>query len=252
MHTKEDRIFIEHIRDLLNLAHRTGQRQVTGFLSLNQQSAVTESFRYEAENLRFTGGYELAERQCLVIDIHRDLDGVNHKDIMSTIRIVTKDKLAKLSHRDYLGALLNLGIERTVLGDILVHDELAHVFVLNHMAQYVCDQLFQIGRHKAEATIEMDMDFSSYELSFQTISATVASTRIDNIIKAAFNLSRSSALEYIKKGLVFVNHKVIIKPTKLIEAADVISVRGLGKCRLTSIGLKTKKQRYHVTIHVYQ
>lgn len=251
MSEKDLRIFIEHIKDLFEIADKTGQRQSTGFLTLHQQSAIQDAFKYSHIQYEFVGGYKLSERQCLIIKADDD-SKVDHKDIMSTIKIVSYDKQAKLGHRDYLGALMNLGIDRSMIGDILIMDQLAYVFVLNHMKDYICEQLFQIGKYKVDASLESDIDFGTYQPSYKEVNITVASIRLDNIIKAAFNLSRTSAHEYIKKGLVFVNHISANKPTKSVEPWDIISARGLGKCRLTSIGHKTKKQRYHVIIHVYQ
>jgi RNA-binding protein YlmH len=252
MNKKEDRLFIERIEDLFEKSNYMNRLQYTYFLSLHEQSLLQQKLKYEPTVYRLMGGYALAERQCLLI--RPGYDHVTQQDtLISVIRIKVKSLHAPtLTHRDFLGGLMNLGIERSIIGDIIVEDTLAHVFIMEHMGSYVCEQLMQIGRYMVESTIIEAYDFSDYQPTVREVSSTIASLRIDNLIKAAFNLSRKTADDYIKKGLVYINHSLVNKATSSISEDVIISVRGLGKCKLISIGHQTKKQRYHVTIHVYQ
>ena len=111
-----------------------------------------------------------------------------------------------LSHRDFLGGILNLGIERSCLGDLLVEDSVCHVFVTDAMADFICDQLTRI-RHTVVRTEKIDETAFSFAPRLETIKGTVASVRLDTVLSVAFPMSRSRLTGLIEGGKVFVNGK---------------------------------------------
>ena len=156
----------------------------------------------------------------------------------------------KLSHRDYLGSILNLGIERCKLGDILVEEDYALVFVHNSMEQFLMEELTRIRHTSVMVSVEELQDVS-YKPTVKEISGTVSSLRLDSLLALAFSSSRSKLVAYIEAGKVFVNGKLITSNGYQMKENDIVSVRGLGRFQYIETLSQTKKGRYYVTIHLY-
>lgn len=155
-----------------------------------------------------------------------------------------------LSHRDFLGALMNLGIERHLLGDILVKDNKAYVFVISKMAPFICENLTRIRHTSVSAVVCEQCDFD-YTPSFREEKGSVASERIDAIIAFAFNMSRNEAALLISAGKVFVNAGEIISKSHMLKYGDIVSVRGKGRFIFDEVVATTKKGRYFIKIRKY-
>ena len=153
------------------------------------------------------------------------------------IRPLQKKFSETLSHRDYLGAILNLGLERSKIGDIVVQDDFAILFVHQSLESFVQDELKRI-RHTSVIT-EVEKK------------GTVSSLRLDSLLALAFSSSRTKLVAYIENGTVFVNGKLITSNGYQIKDSDIISVRGLGRFQYKGMVSQTKKRRYFVTIHLY-
>ena len=153
-----------------------------------------------------------------------------------------------LTHRDYLGSLLGLGVERSVAGDILVRENGADIIVLKEMAEYLAQNLIQVGRAEVSAKVcGLDaLDFG--EQRTEEYTDTVASLRLDSVAASAFRMARGKAQEFIKQGLVSVNGRQILKADAEVSEGDRISMRGKGKAILSQVGGKSRKDRIVVTI----
>jgi RNA-binding protein YlmH len=166
------------------------------------------------------------------------------------IEALQKKFSEKLSHRDYLGSILNLGIERSKLGDILVEEDYAILFVQNSLKDFMLEELTRI-RHTSVMVTEVDVDEFSYQPKTKEIQGTVSSLRLDSLLALAFASSRSKLVAYIEGGKVFVNGKLITSNGYQIKEDDIVSVRGLGRFQFKETMSQTKKGRYYVTIHLY-
>ena len=159
-----------------------------------------------------------------------------------------------LSHRDYLGAVLNLGIDRAVIGDIVIktqYENEAYLFCDTKMVEFLCENLIWIRHTMVHAALyQEDMD-RCVEKTFETIHTTVSSMRLDTFVGAVFRKSRSSMCAVIVSGKVFVNGREERRTDYLVKPSDIISVRGYGKFRLESQDNMTKKGRWNVTIEKY-
>lgn len=156
----------------------------------------------------------------------------------------------ELSHRDYLGAILNLGIERCKIGDILVEDREAVVFVSENMADFLAENLTRIRHTSVMAQIEAQQEFQ-YEPSFEEIRGTVASVRLDSLLALAFSSSRSRLSGLIEGKKVFVNGRLIVSNGYRLKEGDIISVRGMGKFRYEGVLSETRKGRSYVEVRKY-
>lgn len=156
-----------------------------------------------------------------------------------------------LSHRDFLGALMNLGIERQLMGDILVKDNRAYVFVISRMADFICHNLYRIKHTSVTASVCSEYDFD-YTPSYREEKGSVASERIDAIISFAFNMSRNEAALFISSGKVFVNAREILSKSHILKYGDIVSVRGRGRFIFDEVTATTKKGRYFIKIRKAQ
>lgn len=166
------------------------------------------------------------------------------------IRPLNKKFSEDLTHRDYLGAILNLGIERCKIGDILVNTCEAVVFVSDHMSDFLAQNLTRIRHTPVVASIEELQEFQ-YEPSFEEIRGTVASVRLDTLLALAFSSSRSRLSGLIEGKKVFVNGRMIVSNGYRLKEGDIISVRGMGKFCYDGVLSETRKGRYSVVVRKY-
>ena len=156
-----------------------------------------------------------------------------------------------LTHRDFLGSLMGMGIVREKIGDILVGPDSADVLVLDTVAEFLAQSWESAGRVKLQVA-EIDPGCVHIpEIRREERRDTVSSLRLDNVLAAVFSLSRGRAAEAVEKGSVQVNYVTCVKPDKPVSAGDTITCRGLGKCVLDSVGAPTKKGRLPVDIRRY-
>lgn len=196
------------------------------------------------------GGYEMSERQMLVFI--PDALSYSWDYPISCIHIRPQSiKFSEtLTHRDYLGAILNLGIDRGKIGDILVEEKGAYVFCHDKIADFLVSELCRIRHTTIIASIIQDPHLLP-KPKFESIQGTVASVRLDSVIALAFNTSRSSMIPFIESGRVFVNGKMVISNGYALKEKDIISVRGKGKFQFEEILNKTKKDRYNILLYRY-
>ncbi len=194
----------------------------------------------------FWGGFPGAERTilCMLPEwyVYQIEDGVFTEEKLAAacsealagqivpLRIRTSGYV-KLSHRDYLGSLLGLGLDRSVIGDILPDDEGAVVFMTPKAAAFVKDTLISVGRDKVKATDASLPEGFVFERSFETVTGTVSAARLDAVVSELGRVSRETAKELIRQGFVEQNYFTAADADDEVNAGDVISVRRELKCR---------------------
>ena len=252
--------FRKRLQDLARTAYYREIPVFTDFLDLNELHMV-HSFRPEETGvtIRTFGGYEEAERQIAAfLPNALSYDYGENEEMplsMYPIRCIRISPLSKkfsetLTHRDYLGALIHLGIERSRLGDIVIKDQDAYVFCHAQMEEFLLQNITRI-RH---TTVKVSVVTDPADLPkprFQEIHGTVSSVRLDAMIALAFSSSRSSMLGLIEGGKVFVNGKMVVSNGHPLKPEDIVSVRGYGKFRYDGMAGTTKKGRCSVTVQKY-
>ena len=156
----------------------------------------------------------------------------------------------KLTHRVHLGAVLNLGIERSRTGDILPGENGALMFVHDDIAEYVRNELSRI-RHTSVKVSQVPLSDVSYMPKMEEVRGTVASVRLDSLLSLAFSQSRSKLTGLISGAKVYVNGRLITSNGYQPQEGDIISVRGMGKFRYEYAGARTRKNRISVVIAKY-
>lgn len=225
--------------------------EFTDFLNLSEIETV-KTVLNGCNFMLFGGRLPDAERRMLCI-ANENITITPELFPITGVRIVPKNSKfsESFSHRDVLGSVLGLGLERDVIGDIFIKEKEAYVLCAEHIAEFLAEQLLQIRHTNVVCTVEKAVQ-TEFTKEFQVFSRTVSAVRIDSVAAAAFGVSRSSAASAISGGKIFINGREITAPSTVIKEQDVISFRGIGKARLKEIGSLTKKGRIVVTIERYQ
>ncbi len=202
----------------------------------------------------FLGGYPQAQRKlCYFPAPWQDLEDLSWVEEGADLPLVLIQGRfhGDLSHRDILGSLMALGLQRSKFGDILVQDQLCQVLVLAETAPVVLSQWSGAGRSKIQCQEIPLGALVVPEQAVKEIHCTLSSLRLDAVVAAAFSLSRSAGSGMISGGRVSLNHSDCHKVDKLVAEGDVLVCRGLGKCLLAEVKGLSKKGRTAVCLHRY-
>ena len=246
----EDRVLLAKLWDKINTGIRKNIPANTCFLSPRELEMARYLFGDEP-GLTVFGGYEDAERKMLIyLPDYLDPAYIYEDAPLICLRAEFYEA-DSLSHRDFLGALMGAGIARETVGDICVGKGSCDFFVTEEIAGYIEQNFLSAGRTRLRITRVNLRDAQIPEPEVKEIKDTVASLRLDSIISLGFRIGRSLAAQYISAGKAAIDGLPCEKPDKQIEEGAKISVRGLGKIKLTTINGRTKKDRISVVIHRY-
>lgn len=257
----DDKILIAKIEDKIRQCSENAMITNSGFLDMHERSVVS-SMRVPFSDVRiiFYGGFTDAERTVAVMlpeyieandfeELCAYFEEYPENDPLAVIE-VEKDKFSpSLSHRDYLGALMGLGIKREITGDIIVTDSGCRIAVLESMADFIDENLTKAGRGTLKTkvvpphTVRAGAVASGVPDSF-----TVSSLRLDSVVKNAFRVSRSDACSAIESGVVYVNDIECLKADRRISQGDKIVFRRKGRIIIEDCSSVTKKGRVIVNI----
>ena len=245
--SEEERLLLSRVWDKREQCRLRSIPAATAFLSPQEQAAATRLLNAlgQREGYAFWGGYEGAERQRLLF-LPDWMAGPDDSTI-AALRAVCRSG-ASLTHRDFLGSLMALGLTREKIGDILVESGGCQVLVDPLSLDFLTQSWDSAGRERLTVTPLPLEELTVPQAAVKEVRDTVSSLRLDNVLASAFSLSRGKAAETVEKGAVQVNYTVCQKPDKPVSAGDVITCRGLGKCVLDAVGSPTKKGRLPVAI----
>lgn len=249
----EESRLMKRAEELCRVAESRGIPRYTGFLS-DREQMLAEAACHKAgcESFRFWGGFEGAERQVLCIEP----PDAWQEEPTAYLRMQTYDSGAKLpTHRDYLGSLLGLGLDRACIGDLLQDPDDAAVFyavVLADKAEFITVNFTSAGHSPVhvETCTELPPRLLT-DPERELHEATVSALRADAVLAAMMHTSRTKAAEYIAAGRVEVNHLPLRAAHEAMYVADIITVRGVGRFRLAEIGGKSKKDRQFISFYQY-
>ncbi len=174
------------------------------------------------------------------------------EEIGITALEVTGSGFRSLTHRDFMGGILSLGIDRSVVGDIVVTEEArALVFVKTKIASYICENLHKIGRDGVKVKpLALAPDFL-LPRTFEDCTVTLSSLRLDGLVKAVTGKSRETAAEMVRSGLVELSYVVTENVSAEVKEGDILSVRGYGKFVVGRTEGKTKSDRLRLALKKY-
>lgn len=243
----KDKLFISKLDDAVCLCQKRQTPYFFSFLSEAQQAQAQNYLNSIGfNNYSFFGGYEQSERKVLCLDYYEDNPHFPINALEFKFRAADK-----LTHRDFLGALMSLGIERETVGDILIEDGRCVVFVKTEISEYIKSQLSKIGRAGVKIS-DADVDFLPKGRGVEEKSAIVSSLRLDNIVAAISGLSREKTKNLILSGNVTLNFIECTNISKTVGEGDTLTVRGKGKFKINGVMGETKKHRIRISIIHYR
>ena len=247
----DDKVLLAKVWDKINAGLRKNIAASTCFLSLRELDMTRYLFG-DLEGLHSFGGYDGAERKMLVYLPDYLAESELRSDDSPVICLrATFYEGDDPSHRDFLGALMGAGIARETVGDICVGKGSCDFFVTAEIAPYILQNFTSAGRTKLHLE-QIPLDRVCVpEPETKQLRDTVASLRLDSIISSGFRVGRSAAAQYITSGRAAIDGLPCEKPDKTVPEGSKISVRGLGKIKLTAINGQTKKGRISVVIDRY-
>lgn len=252
--------YISHINDLeqilnmrkiidkIELVCNTHKIQATNFLN-PYECKLAESLlnRFDQVSYVEDGGYTKAERKVIII--FPEYQSYNFEESPITPLAIVGN-INELKHSDFLGAILNLGITREKIGDILIHEEYVQVIVSNDISDFIVMNLNKVRNNSVKVNTIHRGEVKEGKVDFKEVCLTLPSLRLDSIISKAYNISRNDSINLIKNRRVKVNWEPIEKTHFMVNEGDIISVRGYGRFVFYSILYKTKKDKIKIMIRI--
>lgn len=248
----EEQILKGRLMDLAKRAYQQNIYTYSSFLSTSELSLL-EDIQSDISYIHYEcfGGNELCERQIVGFGSEEEFGYPGHFPI-SVIKVTPLlEKFSDaLNHRDFLGALMHLGLERNTLGDILIKEKTAYIFCLETMADYICKQLTKVKHTNVKCEVT-DMNIPALQPTMVDEEFPVASLRLDAIIANLLKCSRNEALSLFEDKKVTLNGHVTGRNSSLLKEGDIFSVRGYGKFIFSGSGGNTRKGKVYVHIKRY-
>ena len=247
--SSEDRLLMSKIFDIANECEKKHRPAFSQFLNGYEITIAKYVINNLDTSFALYGGYDEAERMILAVFP----DYIESDKIVYPINIIkiTGREIHKLSHRDYLGSILALGIKREKIGDIIVFDDICYVLCMNDISDFIVSQIRKIGNVGVKlelCEINENIIPQKRHKDFDTI---VSSLRIDSVISAMCHISRSKSADLIKNGSLAVNWQTVFNVSDNCNENDLFSVKGYGRFKIISLNGVTRSDRIKITIRQY-
>ena len=238
-------IMFAHIFDMAEKCDKISRAVYGDFLSENSQAELLQRESCLPMKPVLFGGFEDAERKMVAFlpEFEEPLFPI------MAVRL-TSPRMGALSHRDFLGSILSLGIKREKCGDIIINDDSCYILLHEDVASFVASSLTRVGKEGVRAELVSLDAVPVPKRTFKPITGTVSSLRLDAVVSLFAGKGRGKASEMVTGGIVFVNGILAQKCDMRLSDGDVISVRGKGKATL-SLGGTSKKDRFFITLNAW-
>ena len=248
--TRDETLLAKRFIDLSRQAQQKDIVLFSDFLNLNEQNIFKQGISELYCGFEMSGGFQNSERQMIAFLPDALCYTWNYPITCLKIMPLNRRFADELSHRDVLGSLMNLGIERSMLGDILVENNLIYVFCQEKIADYICEELTRI-KHTSIYIEKSDSSKVAVTPKTEVLEGIVTSNRLDSIIACICKISRSQASEWIQGGKVFINSKIILNTTYECKLSEIISVRSVGRFLFQGAYGETRKGRLKIQYEKY-
>ena len=247
----DSELLLRHLLDLSKQAETRNCYTYSGFLSLPEQDAFLKLAAKERLSFTLFGGSEAAERQIVIFGREEAL-GYPPAPPVSVLQISPRsEKYGEiLSHRDYMGAILNLGIDRALTGDIVVREKQAWLFCLDSIRDFLTENLTRVRHTEVQAEV---CSGTPPELAprFEELRLNVASPRLDSVVSELTGIPRTKIRTVFSEQRVAVNGRIQEDSSKQLKDGDILTVRGFGKVIYDGEQGRSKKGRLYVAVRKY-
>lgn len=244
----EQALIASRANDAIKICNNSAQPKFIGFLRPEETAIVKAVAEKQALKYSFFGGYTEAER--VFFGVFPDWCDEDDSLFPITALSFTFRKSDKLSHREFLGSFMSLGIARETVGDILIEEGRAVAFFTKEVSSYVKGEIRKISNVGVAITEGFSGKLPQMG-GFAEITDTVASARLDCVVASLAGVSRNMATELIEQKTVTINSVCCEKAVTLIRNGDKITIRSKGKFIIESIDEKTKKGRLKISAKKY-
>lgn len=247
----EEDVIVKRFKELAQRAYAGNYYTCTGFLGIAQISLLKKLFASDGDikgmPYMLYGGMDGCER-CMAAFGSSELFGYEYEFPIDCV--IIKPRMQKyadrLSHRDVLGAVLNLGTDRSNTGDIYLKDNVAYMFCAQSMSSYITDNLEKVKHTFVTCSVADTLpDFMDNRI---TEKCHAASERVDALVSAAYKLSRGKAAALIKSGRIYINGFLCESAGRAVKINDIVTVRGFGRFEYMGVEKTTAKGRFVVTV----
>lgn len=246
-----DTFFMAHIEDLSEKSRTKNIYTFSGFLNEEEQNEIISNQK-KLTDFSFFGGVNGAQRKMVRFGNENDLYYSEDFPIdyirIDPINIKFSDEL---SHRDCLGAIMNLSIKRELIGDIIIKEKTVFVFADKKISSFICENMKKIKHTDVKCRVD-DFDNSAKLYTLEEETVLTSSLRADCVISSFYKLSRNASNELFNAKKVFINSAVCESSSKILKENDTVSVRGFGKFIYKNTLSQTKKGRLKISLHVYR
>ncbi len=250
----EEKLLYKRFIELSNRSYQNNIYTFSDFLSLSQQEILYQASKdknFAPISYELYGGYENCERKMARFGSEASLlYTVDFPIKCIKVEPLTKKFALKYTHRDYLGSLMSLGLDRKKFGDIFVDEMDAYIYIDGSTVDYILENLVSVGRNSVKCELS-ELPDAYKKSALKPITIQVASPRADAIIAKVYNLSRKDTITYFTERKVSVNGHIIENNDKLLAEGDSVSVRGFGKFNYIHEGGLSKKGKLNIDIEVF-
>lgn len=246
----ENNELLKRARDLAERCERSGTVCATGFLSPAEQYEIQTRLGYIPCGLVFHGGGEACERAAaFFLPDYMTEDMLDLNEYLCAMKL--KAYFGQPGHRDYMGALLGMGIGREWLGDIQVEGDTAYVFCMKSVLRHLLS-IEKAGRYTVKASQVPLEEVPARKVETESVSFSVMSPRLDAVAAGLFHLSRTEAAKQIAAGNVSLNYSQCLKADCTVKEGDILSLKGKGKGSISGMGGTSRKGRLFVYGEIYK
>ena len=246
----ENSELLKRARDLAERCERSGTVCATGFLSPAEQYEIQSKLGFIPCGLVFHGGGENCERAAaFFLPDYMTEEMLDVSEYLCAMKL--KAYFGQPGHRDYMGALLGMGIGREWLGDIQVEGDTAYVFCMKSVLRHLLS-IEKAGRYTVKASQVPLEEVPARKVETESLSFSVMSPRLDAVAAGLFHLSRTEAAKQIAAGNVSLNYGQCLKADCIVKEGDILSLKGKGKGSISGMGGTSRKGRLFVYGEIYK
>jgi RNA-binding protein YlmH len=244
---KEEQPFIDQVLSLKDDVERTFQTKLTDFLDPREQFIMQSIIGGHTDvQLRFFGGQPHVERKRALLAPYYEEIHDEHFNVV-ILEASFPQKFVQLTHRDVLGSLMSLGMKRSKIGDLIAEDGVIQIVAAEEIAIFIQTHLQSVKKSKINLSIRGVSQLRESKERWYEQEGTVSSLRLDAIIKEIYRISRQQAQDYITKGAIKVNFRIVDNPSFQLAPGDMISFRKKGRSKIERIDGQTKKEKWRIT-----
>lgn len=254
---EEDKLLIAKVLDKQKFCENKNKIQTTDFLDARQLN-IAEKFLKNGKvtNFLLFGGYEEAERKMIVFypkKLENMLPNINFNEYIKAIRIALPNEMkGEYSHRNYLGGIMKLGINRDKIGDILVDETGADVLCTPEICNFLVNNIPSLTRFTKSKIKQIELkNLRNVKIEKEIMTITIPSMRLDNIVSELAKCARGKANEILLQERVLVNYEIVQKSSKQIKKDDIITIRGKGRFIVKNILGETRSGRILLEIEKF-